>query len=793
MSDPKLNLLLTADDKTAAAFAALNNRLSNVEKTSKRASDTFASFGKIAGGIFAATQVIDYAKKLGNVADTYTQLSARIKVVSNSTAEFEMAQKSLFDISQRTRTGFSETADLYAQMARGAKDLNVPQATMLKLTEGINKAIIVSGTSTQAANAALVQLGQGFAAGALRGQEFMSVQEQAPVILETVRKGLGLTQRELKKMAEEGKLTTDTFIRGFMNGMSDLNSQFDQIPVTIGQAFQRLSNQIVKTVGEIDKLTGTSQAISSWITDVANSINNDLVPSMKLAGGFWAALTKFGLGTDPFKTPAEQADMYAKRIRELTNDLERYKKSNADTSAIEQALADARIKQARALMMMQDATSYTKSSSMKNRAALLGREKITPPAQISDNGTLAKRESLLRQVNEQIILMTQGERALAEARAKQIFGKDIEGLKEYMRLWDESEGYRNADRQLDNIADSFAAMRNEAEKSRKAAVKAFEEEEKAANKVFDAIIKESEANRESSDAWRTRQKNIVEDFKLQMQSYKDMLDIRAAGIYQTQEELDWLERRNKVIKYYNQAINTASQDSHGASSQTIRDLQNQRDAALKVIDAYKEISEIQKKDIFGAGVTGFRQYIDEISDFASFTEDATVRAFKGMEDALVNFSKTGKLSFGDLARSIIADLIRIQARQTMLSILGGGLFDGIFGTTIANQTSDPLGKFIQLNNNFSKRATGGPVSSKTPYIVGEKGPELFVPNSGGSIVPNNQLGGGTVINQTINVSTGVQQTVRAEVMSLMPQIAGAAKAAVADAKLRGGSYAAAMR
>lgn len=92
------------------------------------------------------------------------------------------------------------------------------------------------------------------------------------------------------------------------------------------------------------------------------------------------------------------------------------------------------------------------------------------------------------------------------------------------------------------------------------------------------------------------------------------------------------------------------------------------------------------------------------------------------------------------------------------------------------------------------RATGGPVSADAPYLVGERGPELFVPSTAGRIVPNNALGGdsGSIV-QNINISTGVAQTVRAEIMSLMPQIISAAKNAVADARQRGGSYASSMR
>ena len=86
-------------------------------------------------------------------------------------------------------------------------------------------------------------------------------------------------------------------------------------------------------------------------------------------------------------------------------------------------------------------------------------------------------------------------------------------------------------------------------------------------------------------------------------------------------------------------------------------------------------------------------------------------------------------------------------------------------------------------------ATGGMVSPNMPYMVGERGAELFVPNSAGSIVPNNKLGGGVTINQSLNFSTGVVPTVRAEVMNLMPQIKKETVSAVAEARTRGGSFA----
>ncbi len=91
-------------------------------------------------------------------------------------------------------------------------------------------------------------------------------------------------------------------------------------------------------------------------------------------------------------------------------------------------------------------------------------------------------------------------------------------------------------------------------------------------------------------------------------------------------------------------------------------------------------------------------------------------------------------------------------------------------------------------------AIGGPVQAGSPYVVGERGPEMFVPNQSGSIIPNDKIsaGSGVVVNQTINVTTGIQSTVRAEIAGLMPQIAQAAKGAVADARVRGGNFSRAM-
>jgi hypothetical protein len=151
---------------------------------------------------------------------------------------------------------------------------------------------------------------------------------------------------------------------------------------------------------------------------------------------------------------------------------------------------------------------------------------------------------------------------------------------------------------------------------------------------------------------------------------------------------------------------------------------------------------------------------------------------QGFTDAI-----TGAKSFGDamksMAKTVVDALIKMMVQyyitKPILEAFGGAL--GIPTTQVTKQS-----------------AIGGSQNRGQATWVGERGPELFVPNQNGSIIPNNKLGsgGGVVVNQTINVTTGVQQTVRAEIATLMPQIANAAKGAVADARQRGGGFSKAL-
>jgi hypothetical protein len=183
------------------------------------------------------------------------------------------------------------------------------------------------------------------------------------------------------------------------------------------------------------------------------------------------------------------------------------------------------------------------------------------------------------------------------------------------------------------------------------------------------------------------------------------------------------------------------------------------------------------------GVDELKNSFEKLNDVAIKSQDimnsAVSKSFNGVTDAItagITGAKKFSDAFKDMAKGVIDSLIKMMVQYMIVQ----PLFNAI-GTS--------MGFNMNLSTGGGK-ATGGSVQAGKPYIVGEHGQEMFIPSSNGAIVSNKNMSGGAgvVINQTINLSTGVAQTVKAEVMNMMPQIASRTKQAVLDSRQRGGAY-----
>ena len=160
---------------------------------------------------------------------------------------------------------------------------------------------------------------------------------------------------------------------------------------------------------------------------------------------------------------------------------------------------------------------------------------------------------------------------------------------------------------------------------------------------------------------------------------------------------------------------------------------NQNALAEKAIELAKERNRVMRELQEGDERKGFGKRMEEFFAFAPTQMENGAQLFDSllgnMTGALDKFVSTGKLSFKDLTRSIIQDMIRIQIRAQMIRLFSGMFGGGGFGTGNKFGNQD-LGGFL---------ADGGPANANTPYVVGERGPEVFVPRSSGTVIPNNQI------------------------------------------------------
>src|SRR5690606_18736649 len=126
----------------------------------------------------------------------------RLSLVTSGTEQLVRVQNELFAVAQSTRAPLVDTVDLYGRMARATQELGVSEGQLLTVTNAINQAIVISGASASSAQAALIQLGQGFAAGALRGEELNSVLEQTPRIAQAIADGMRVSVGELRRLGQ---------------------------------------------------------------------------------------------------------------------------------------------------------------------------------------------------------------------------------------------------------------------------------------------------------------------------------------------------------------------------------------------------------------------------------------------------------------------------------------------------------------------------------------------------------------------------------------------------------------
>lgn len=247
--------LLRADKQVRDITDGMEGGFNRADKAASSLTSSFGSLSRVATSLMAILSV----QQVAQYADAWTTLNNKLANALRPGEQLVDVTERVFNITQQTRGSLDATASLYARLERATREYGTSADDLAKLTTIINQGFVVSGATAQEAENAIIQLSQGLASGALRGEEFNSVNEQGNRLIVALADSMGIGIGQMRQMAAAGKLTTDVVVNGLLSQGVTIGNEFANTTTTISQALQVAGNNITKFFGENSTVkTGTA-------------------------------------------------------------------------------------------------------------------------------------------------------------------------------------------------------------------------------------------------------------------------------------------------------------------------------------------------------------------------------------------------------------------------------------------------------------------------------------------------------------------------------------------------------
>ncbi|WP_145533755.1 tape measure protein [Yersinia alsatica] len=248
-----------ATRQSRRALTELNNELVTVKESASGMVSMFA-------GAFAVGSLI-------STADQYGQISSRIKMATESQAEYNQVQRRLMEISDRTYKSIEEQSELYIRSANSMKELGYSTEGTIDFIDSISSALTINAASADKGESAINALSKSMVNGKVAGNEWHTVMEVMPTVIGDIARYLGTTENEVKKLGASGKLSMDTFAKATI-AAKDRNAELaEAMPTTVGDALTKLSNHWKAYIGDANASMGVTAALSGTISLAADNID----------------------------------------------------------------------------------------------------------------------------------------------------------------------------------------------------------------------------------------------------------------------------------------------------------------------------------------------------------------------------------------------------------------------------------------------------------------------------------------------------------------------------------------
>ncbi len=781
-----------ARDVAAKSTREIEN---NFARASAKAQKSFNGIGKgisgelanLAKGAVAGFTVAE----VGKMADSWVDLGNKVASSGAPLENVARIQSELVDIANRSATSIDSVGTLYSRLSRSAGELGATQGEVYRVTETVSKAFKMSGASAQEAESAVIQLSQALQSGRLQGDELRSILENAPDIAAAIAKEFGVSIGKLKEMGAAGELVAGRVFKAILNSSAGIDERFSKTASKISDKWVVLENNAKKYIGTSALVQTATAAIGAAMDALGNNIgmvaNGAAALGVILAGklliaqgavaSLSAALALVGgpigaaiLGTvaavtylgSQARTTAESAKFYEAALLAL--------------SPAAKAADDAQRNLAAATGAADEALKKASSTTREAQAAL---------GQIAADQEAAARaaDSLLRNLDRLAgaaglpDVSRQARQVIDDLRNGVISADEARGALE--RLAASNGRFSNLINALNGVVGRLNLVRVAAEQANAALANADSGRVSPADQAS-AVLTAENAKRSFISGQKKTASTPKTELEAQRKADSLSSDAEKSGIKLNKDEAMKLAREMATLE---QAANKSGASGGGRSSggggggggtDYAREIQQIREKTLALkeeagaiglgamaVERAKAVRELElaaKK----AGIEltpAVKSSIEQEVQAYIAAKEAVDEKNKAMESAkqLQDFIGSNMSSFfsdivsgGKNASEALMNLTKRLADAALkAAFLGEGPLAGLFGTAKGG------GIFGSISGAFfgggggglpfgGARAAGGPVSPGRSFLVGEKGPEMFVPKSAGKIVPNNLLksGGG---------------------------------------------------
>ena len=268
--------LASAEARAAAEADRLAGGLGRANGQARGFMGTLNSLqGLLMGGMFSIATL-----GIIKTADEMQNLNSQIKLVTKSEEEYLGIRQKVREIADANFNDVKATTGLYANSARALANLGKSQSEALEFTNAVSLAMRAGGRSANEQASAILQLGQAMGANVVQGDEFRSIAENAPILLELVAKRLGVLPGQLKALAADGKITGEVMFDALTQNVNILEDMAKKMPLTMSQAFAVAKNRYKSYVDDMMNQTG---GMSGKIASMINGISGNFETLAKVA------------------------------------------------------------------------------------------------------------------------------------------------------------------------------------------------------------------------------------------------------------------------------------------------------------------------------------------------------------------------------------------------------------------------------------------------------------------------------------------------------------------------------